>query len=159
MSVRKITTRCVITQKSAVLIYFAGEAWNHKIFVRVNGMLRASLLTATETKNSSSLRLVQESKSQIRLQNRHHNDMHSSEKMSKPSIIVGRIMNQKLNGNHSTYAAENVCVRMRSDAILQTWQYYWNKRSFQIWRTGKTADNHDNLRAINPRTRSTKRHN
>jgi len=44
--------------------------------------------------------------------------MHSCEEMSTPSIIVGRIMNQTLYGNHSTYAAKDVCVRVRSDAAV-----------------------------------------
>ena len=115
MSVRKYhySLRNHSEERSSHLL--CSESLKSQHFFRVK--LRASLLTATGTKNSSAIRLVQEYKSQIRLKNRHHNDMHSFEKMSTPSIIVGRIMNQNLYGNHSTYAAENVCVRMRSDAI------------------------------------------
>jgi hypothetical protein len=43
--------------------------------------------------------------------------MQSSEEMSKPSLIAGRIMNMKLYGNSSTYPAESARVRMRSDDI------------------------------------------
>ena len=60
--------------------------------------------------------MVQGNKRKLRYETVTTMTLQSSEKMSMPSVTVGPIMNQKLKGNHLTYTADNVCVRM-SDVV------------------------------------------